>query len=108
VQLTYGEGRKTDKIDAEKLARLPRLDPELLSPIKRRGESSQCRLALLHSRDALVGTRTKLITHVRSMVKSFGARLPKARRKAFTTRPPSTCRRTGAGCGSGSGDHCVI
>jgi hypothetical protein len=28
---------------------LARLDPKLLSPIKHRGESSQCRLALLHS-----------------------------------------------------------
>lgn len=37
VRLIYGEGRKTDKIDAEKLARLARLDPELLSPIKHRG-----------------------------------------------------------------------
>jgi transposase len=108
VQLTYGKGRKTDKIDAEKLARLAQLDPELLSPIKHRGESSQCRLALLHSRAALVGTSTKLITHVRSTVKSVRARLPKARRKAFTTSLPSTCRRTGTGYGSGSGDHRVI
>lgn len=61
MRLIYGEGRKTDKIDAEKLARLARLDPKLLSPIKHRGESSQCHLALVPSRDALVGTRTKLV-----------------------------------------------
>lgn len=32
--LIYGEQRKTDKLDAEKLARLARVDPELLYPIE--------------------------------------------------------------------------
>ena len=78
VRLIYGEGHKNDKIDAEKLARLARVDPKLLSPIKHRGESSQAHLALLlRSRDALVGARTKLVNHVRGAVKSFGGRLPK-------------------------------
>jgi transposase len=79
----YGEARKTDKIDAEKLARLARLDPGLLSPIKHRGESSQTHLALLHSRDALVGTRTKLVNHIRGTVKAFGVRLPKCTAQSF-------------------------
>ena len=83
VRLIYGEGRKTDKIDAEKLARLARLDPRLLSPIKHRGEGSQTHLALVHSRDALVGTRTKLVNHVRGTVKAFGARLPKCTAQSF-------------------------
>jgi hypothetical protein len=39
------------KVDAEKLARLARLDPTLLSPIKHRGESSQAHLALLCTRE---------------------------------------------------------
>ena len=83
VRLIYGAGRKTDRIDAEKLARLARLDPRLLSPIEHRGEASQSHLALLHSRDALVGTRTKLVNHVRGTVKSFGARLPKCTAQSF-------------------------
>jgi transposase len=83
VRLIYGEGRKTDKVDAEKLARLARLDPKLLSPIKHRGEASQCHLALVHSRDALVETRTKLVNHVRGTVKAFGARLPKCTAQSF-------------------------
>jgi transposase len=62
---------------------LARLDPELLSPIKHRGESSQCHLALVHSRYALVGTRTKLVNHVRGTVKAFGARLPKCTAHSF-------------------------
>lgn len=83
VRLIYGEGRKTDKIDAEKLARLARLDPKLLAPIEHRGESSQAHLALIRSRDALVGTRTKLVNHVRGTVKAFGARLPKCTAQSF-------------------------
>jgi transposase len=86
VRLIYGEGRKNDKIDAEKLARLARLDPKLLSPIKHRGESYQAHLALLRSRDALVGARTKLVNHIRGAVKSFGARLPKCTAESFHNR----------------------
>ena len=83
VRLIYGEGRKNDKLDAEKLARLARLDPKLLSPIQHRGENSQAHLALLRSRDALVGARTKLVNHIRGAVKSFGGRLPKCTTENF-------------------------
>jgi transposase len=86
VRLIYGEGRKNDKIDAEKLARLARLDPKLLAPVKHRGEASQAHLALLRSRDVLVSARTKLVNHVRGAVKSFGARLPKCTAKSFHNR----------------------
>ena len=68
LRLIYAEGTKTDQIDAQKLARLARLDPELLAPLKHRREDSQVHLALIHSRDALVGTRTKLVNHVRDLL----------------------------------------
>lgn len=83
VRLIYGGKRKTDKLDAENLARLARLDPKLLSPIEHRDETSQAHLALLRSREALIGTRTQLINHVRGAVKSFGARLPKCSAQSF-------------------------
>jgi len=83
VRLIYGEGHKNDKIDAEKLARLARLDPRLLSPIRHRGENSQAHLTLLRSRDALVGARTKFVNHIRGAVKSFGGRLPKCTAENF-------------------------
>ena len=41
VRLIYGTKRKTDKLDAENLARLARLDPKLLYPLKHRSEASQ-------------------------------------------------------------------
>ena len=83
TRLIYGDKRKTDELDAQKLARLARADPELLYPIEHRGEDSQAHLALIHSRDALVRSRTQLINHVRGTVKSFGARLPKCSAESF-------------------------
>lgn len=83
LRLIYADGTKTDQIDAQKLARLARLDPELLAPLKHRGEDSQVHLALIHSRDALVGTRTKLVNHVRATVKSLGHRLPACSAQGF-------------------------
>lgn len=83
IRLIYGSKSKTDKLDAEKLARLARLDPELLYPVEHRGEDSQAHLALVHSREVLVRSRTQLINHVRGTVKSFGARLPKCSAQSF-------------------------
>jgi len=83
LRLIYGSKRKTDKLDAENLARLARLDPKLLYPLKHRSEASQAHLAMIRSREALVGSRTQLINHVRGAVKSFGHRLPKCSARSF-------------------------
>jgi transposase len=83
LRLIHHNKRKTDKIDAENLARLARLDPELLAPLKHRGEGAQAHLALLRSREALVETRTRLVNHVRGSVKAFGARLPQCSTESF-------------------------
>jgi transposase len=88
VRLIYTNKRKTDEIDAENLARLARLDPRLLYPLKHRGEHSQAHLAIIRSREALVGSRTQLVNHVRGAVKSFGARLPKCPARSFHKKAP--------------------
>jgi transposase len=67
---------KGDEVDAEYLARLARFDRRLLHEVHHRGEQAQSDLQMIRSRDILVRTRTKLITHVRGAVKSFGYRLP--------------------------------
>ncbi len=41
LRLIHAGGNKNDRLDAENLARLARLDPRLLSPIEHRGEASQ-------------------------------------------------------------------
>jgi hypothetical protein len=56
--------RKTDEIDAENLARLARLDPKLLYPLKHRGEDSQAHMAITRSRQALISCRTQLVNHL--------------------------------------------
>src|SRR5215212_4018196 len=88
TRLIYGSKRKTDKLDAENLARLARLDPKLLYPLEHRGEDSQAHLAVVRSREALVGARTKLVNHVRGAAKSFGARLPKCTVASFHKKVP--------------------
>ena len=59
VRLVYANKRKTDEIDAENLARLARVDPKLLYPLKHRGEASQSHLTIIRSRQALVSARTR-------------------------------------------------
>jgi transposase len=83
LRLIYANKRKTDEIDAENLARLARLDPKLLYPVRHRGEGSQAHMALIRSRQALIGCRTQLVNHVRGAVKSFGHRLPKCPARSF-------------------------
>ena len=49
-RLIYASRRKTDEIDAENLARLARLDPKLLYPVRHRGEETQAHMAIVRSR----------------------------------------------------------
>jgi transposase len=86
LRLIYANKRKTDEIDAENLARLARVDPKLLYPLRHRGEEVQAHMAIIRSREALVGIRTQLVNHVRGTVKSFGARLPKCPARSFHKR----------------------
>ena len=83
TRLIYANKQKTDEVDAENLARLAHLDPKLLYPLKHRGEVSQAHMAIIRSRQALVGCRTQLVNHVRGAVKSFGERLPKCPARSF-------------------------
>jgi transposase len=86
VRLIAEAERKSDRIDAETLARLGRMDPKLLRPIEHRGEEAQKDLALLRVRDAQVRSRTKLIQCARGLAKSFGARLPASSAPSFAKR----------------------
>lgn len=83
VALIARSQRKTDRSDAEQLARLGRFDPALLAPIQHRSGRAQADLQALRSRDALVRARTALINHVRGAVKAWGAALPSCTARAF-------------------------
>lgn len=86
VRLVHGGDRKSDKLDAQKLARLARFDPKLLSPIQHRSQDAQAHLALIRSRDALVSSRVGLVNHIRGSVKAFGARLPVCSTRTFARK----------------------
>ena len=83
VRLIYHGKRKNDRIDAEKLARLGRLDRKLLCPIQHRSEAAQTDLTVLRSREQLVKARTEMINHVRGVAKSFGLRIKKGYSPTF-------------------------
>ena len=76
VRLISESSRKDDKLDAKTLARLARIDPQLLSPIRHRSEQAQADLIVVRARAALVATRTALINAARGLTKSYGERLP--------------------------------
>ena len=75
VQLITRNERKNDRLDAERLARLARIDPQLLSPIHHRGEQAQADLAVIRARARLVDVRTQLINAARGLAKPMGERL---------------------------------
>jgi len=64
--------RKSDRRDAQMLARLARVDPALLHPIQHGSAQAQHDLLGLKLRDALVRTRVNLINAVRFTLKSLG------------------------------------
>ena len=86
LRLIYENQHKSDRVDAEYLARVARLDPKLLGAIEHRSEVGQCHLSLIRARDTLVRSRARLIQHVRSAIKSLGERIPSGTAEAFHKR----------------------
>src|SRR5712671_7997596 len=77
VQLITKSNRKDDRHDARTLARLARIDPELLGPVRHRSAKAQIHLTVIRARAELVSARTALVNAARGLVKSYGQRLPK-------------------------------
>jgi transposase len=86
VQLISASDSKTDRHDAELLARLGRADVELLAPVEHRRPEAQKDLTVAKSRDVLVAMRAKLVNHVRGTVKSVGERMPTCTAESFARR----------------------
>jgi transposase len=78
--------RKNDRIDANKLARLGRVDPQSLHPIEHRSTEVRQDLVMLRARDALVAARTQMINVTRGLVKSLGTRLPMCSSPSFAQK----------------------
>ena len=76
VRLIGESRRKDDRLDARTLARLARIDPQLLSPVQHRSAKAQIHLTVIRARAELVSARTALVNSARGLVKSYGERLP--------------------------------
>src|SRR6202521_171128 len=77
VERITKSNRKDDRRDARTLARLARMDPELLGPVRHRSARAQIHLTVIRARAELVSARTALVNAARGLVKSYGERLPK-------------------------------
>lgn len=86
MEAIYKNRRKNDRVDARTLARLVRVDPELLYPIRHRGQEARNDLVLLRARNGLVQGRSKLINTVRGLVKSIGGRIASCSADSFAKR----------------------
>src|SRR5690242_15357961 len=75
VRLIGESRRKDDRLDAQTLARLARIDPQLLCPVKHRSARAQADLTVIRARAGLVRARTALVNTVRGLAKSYGERL---------------------------------
>jgi transposase len=86
VRLIAQNDSKNDSVNAEPLACLARIDPNLLKPIVHRGEQAQRDRILLQARDGFVRARTQLVNQVRGFAKSLGTKLPSCSTATFTKK----------------------
>lgn len=68
----YKGDKKSDRIDAEKLARMTRADKKLLHPIKVIDKKRQEDLLAIKARDLLVKQRTGIVNAIRGFLRSMG------------------------------------
>jgi len=74
VRLIGESRKKDDRLDAQTLARLARIEPQLLSPVKHRSAKAQADLTVIRARAGLVRARTALVNTARGLAKSYGER----------------------------------
>ena len=75
VRLIGESRKKDDRWDAQTLARLAGIDPQLLCPVKHRSAKAQADLTVIRARAGLVRARTALVNTARGLAKSYGERL---------------------------------
>jgi len=77
LRMIFQNDSKNDRLDAEQLARVARMDIKLLYPIEHRDRPVRADLSVMRSRNVLVETRTRLVNHIHGVLKSFGYRVKK-------------------------------
>lgn len=91
LRLITESDTKNDRADAALLARLAYAGPDLLSPVQHRSAQVQNDLAVVRARDVTVTTRARMVTAVRGIVKSTGARLKVCSTGAFAAKAMADC-----------------
>jgi transposase len=86
VRLIAESTLKCDRIDAEILARLSRMEPELLRPVYQRSYEGQLLRTRLRLRSSLVQARAALINQIRGTLRAHGAPMTSCATKAFVAR----------------------
>lgn len=86
LEAVTGRSHRSDPHDARQLARLARVDCELLKPVQLRDPRHQADLSLIRARAALVEARTMLINFARGITKLTGQRLPQSTTHRFSER----------------------
>ncbi len=89
LRLIWDSYEKSDKRDARILAMVCRVEPRLLWPIEHRDRQAYADLGVIKARDALVKNRVRLISHIRSVVKTCGCRIPKCSTDSFSKKAPA-------------------
>ncbi len=78
LRAIYKNERKCDLLDARMIAKLARVDPELLYPIHHSSEDTQLDFLPIKMRDTLVSQRVNIINAIRGSLKALGIRIPGA------------------------------
>lgn len=93
VHAIYKNVRKSDRNDAELLARMARSDEKLLSPVEHVSEEMQRDLLQIKLRDNLVRQRVDIISSVRFTLKSLGITLPSPNSESFAKKARAILRK---------------
>lgn len=83
IGLIHQATRKNDSRDAEKLARLARVDVSLVHPTHLRSRDRAEALADIRARAALVSSRTQLVNTARALAKMTGVKIPRCTPAGF-------------------------
>jgi transposase len=86
LRMIFQNESKSDRLDAASLARVARLDPRLLYPVEHRRAEIQADLAVTRARLVLVETRTRMVLHVRGVLRAEGVEVGKSSPESFPSK----------------------
>ena len=78
LRAIYTNERKSDLLDARMIAKLARVDPDLLYPIYHCSEDTQTDFLTIKMRNTLVEQRVNIVNAIRGSLKALGIRIPQA------------------------------